>query len=179
MIKVIKWSLYDLGEAYNFTHIYEDILDKNTGEQIDVKVTYIRLLFSFPLSDTETLETLNQNSILYGTINEFIGFFTSDITIFPSSSLPKLKEGIHEELMGLLHSNSDDYALKSYLSWFIRNVDTNESQYVDIPLDAMSMMEDLVNKNGTPIQEIYKRLPNNSDLKNNVYKKYREFLDDI
>lgn len=176
MINAIKWTLYDLGEAYNFTHVMEVTPFKENTKK--VKLTYIRLVFTFDLNNQANIETLSQNNIMYGTIDEFKGYFTSDITMFPSESLSKLKEGITEELMGLLHSNSDEYCIKSYLSWFIRNVDTNNSEYIDIPLDPVFMMEDLVKKDGAPIKEIYERLPNNSQIKNNVYRLYKEFLEE-
>ena len=162
MVKVQAWSLYDLGDTYG-------IADYTPETQS----TYIRMVFTFSALNTENIECMLENDIKYGHFNEYTGYFTTDINIFPTESIQKLKDCIGDEMEALINSNADIQVMKEYIHWFIRNVDMNSAVYVEIPLDKYEIRNDLLMKDGAPIKEIYNNLKHTrSKMKDNILEMY-------
>lgn len=165
VVKVSKWSFYDLGDVYRFA--------ANSG------YTYLRLIFVFSNTDEESMKCMEENSIKFQKLNEHENYFTSDMTYFPKYLIDKLMDCIHEEIEALFNSHVDDKVMKSYLDWFLRNVDSREAIYIPIELNTEEMVVDLINKNGKPIKEIYELLEQNNPFVDKIAKMYKEYILDI
>jgi hypothetical protein len=166
MVKVIAWSLYDLGDLYGVA-----------DTKRDPQTTYIRMVFTFSTQIEENVTTMVENAIKFGTLDEYTGFFTTDINIFPTDSIEKLKGCIGDELEALINANNDIPILKEYINWFIRNVYTQDSIYIDVPLDKEQIINDLDSKDGAPIKEMYENLKHTvSNMKYNILDKYQIYI---
>lgn len=175
MLKVKAWTLYDLGNAYGFALQDGDILretDNINQPEMEPAHTYIRLVFTFELSNEDNLKVLRENKIEYGRMSEHIGYFTSDITYFPTASIPKFKLCVTEELEALCNIKSPVPEIKDYLGWFIRNVDTVDSVYVDVYLERDMLIMENEAKMYAPLVEIYSRMVINNPLKDRLKNIY-------
>lgn len=174
MLTVRAWSLYDLGNAYGFAIKDEEVIYYSTTNHKEIGVdatTYIRLIFTFDMTE-ENLFCMSKNGIEWKQMNPTAGYFTSDMTFFPLRSIGKLKECISEEMLALINTHSDIQVLKEYLSWFIRNIDTTNAVYVDIPLDRELLEMENVAKNYAPLHEIYSRLEMENPFKKKIEQMY-------
>lgn len=166
MVKVRAWTLYNLGDVYGIADCTPEYPS-----------TYIRLVFAFSTMDLENVECMLENDIKYGMVDEYTAFFTTDINIFPTESIQKLKDCISDEMEALINSNVDLAVMKEYIHWFIRNVDTTSATYVDIPLDHFQLRNELKSKDDGPIKEIYENLKRTrSKMKENILIMYPDIF---
>ena len=94
MLEVTQWSIYDLGKVYGFS-IGENeiqIQQEDKTKTWETPHTYIRLVFLFDSRIKENVDTMTKDKIDWQLMSDGIqGYFTTDITYFPTDKIPLLK----------------------------------------------------------------------------------------
>lgn len=169
-IKITKWTMYDLGDIYNIS----------TEE-----FTYLRLIFVCSKFDEESKDTIQKSAIECKELNPYENFFTADISCFPKGDVSKLMDCCFESMEALLNSQDNNPVLKEFLSFFIKNIDTDGAVFVPVALNRDVMRKELALSNGKQIIELWEILKKESftakninPIYHNLKEGYRKLIND-
>lgn len=160
MINITKWTLYDLGQAYE---VYTE------------EHTYLRLVFVCS-NEEENVDTLAKNKIQFAKLNNYENYFTIDITCFPRKDIDTLMTCCMDSIEQLLNAQSENSQLKSVVDFMLRYCEMESSNFIFITLNKKDIEKQLESDNGKDLIQIYDNCESNNPIRANIYDKYSAII---